>query len=85
MELFPIIYVVLLVSVVVILARIERRLTEIARIQRESTQVEVIRRLRDEDLESQQFKRFLGEDFSRSEMTSTDQQAEFQKWKLANG
>lgn len=84
MDLLPIIYIVLLVVIIVILTRIERGLEEIARIQGEST-IEVVGRLRNEDHERELFKRFLGEDFSRSEMVLTEQQAEFEKWKLLNG
>lgn len=63
------------------LVRMEKRLAEIFRIQRETTPANILAQLRSEEVTSDLFRRFLAEDFSRSELPVDELEQEFQKWK----
>ena len=78
------ILILLLLIAVLYLARIERQLAQITRLQRDSVPLDVTKRLESEQLEAALFRRFIREDFRRSEMSEQDKWEEFRKWKLAN-
>jgi hypothetical protein len=71
----------LLIIVISQLVRVEKRLAEISRIQHESIPATILAQLRSEQVTSDLFRRFLAEDFSRSEQPVDEQEQEFQKWK----
>jgi NADH:ubiquinone oxidoreductase subunit H len=83
MNIFILIAILLFIAVLY-LAKIERRLAEIARLQQAAVPLDVTKRLESEQLEAALFRRFIQEDFHRSEMGEQEKQEEFRKWKIAN-
>ncbi len=81
---YIILFLILFLIMVVYLIKIERHLRGMARIQRAESK-HTIMRLESENLEQVLFRKFIQEDFARSEMSPEDQREAFRKWKISNG
>ena len=81
---YIILFLILLLIMVVYLIKIERHLKGMARIQRAESK-HTLMRLESEKLEQVLFRKFIQEDFARSEMSLEEQHEAFRKWEISNG